>query len=295
MSLPGLSGRPSETNAITRDAHLSSRTSYGSATVPKTSLVSDTSVTGSLSSSVSNLDAGLWSTLQGLTTDGVVPDSCAGPWVSSDDLADYLVAGTLSLVVPATAMVVQAVENPETWFSILDGETSSQSVADLESLSWVLLDDLTCSLTDNALILIQSILVCQKDGSSNPAIYFSFTDPKSASSTLPLDHTLHSYSYADILGASSDLGLGNSSGAAKPPSDVFSSDPHLGASTQAGSETDLSSASNDGLATDYNLDSTYDLLTSISSSTGLDTDLNSSLDVNVASGTKGLGGLGDCE
>ena len=227
-------------------------------------------------------------------------DSYLGSWVSSDELADYLGVGT---AIPATCLVVRAGEDPEAWVSIPDGETSSETVANLESSSWVLLDDLACDLTETTFVAIQSIFVYQLDGTSDTAVYVSLTDSESTLSTLPLDRTLDTFLYTDITGVSSDLDLGNGSGGTMPPSENLISDSHLDAPTPVWSETDHL-ASDDDLWTDdlwidSNLaaDSESDLLTSTSSSLDSDTDLagnplNSSFDVDVASNPSDLNSLG---
>jgi hypothetical protein len=285
-----------EVPALDSGAHPDSWTPRGLTDVPKTSLVSSTSLTDSISLTGTDLDTGLSSTLQDLATAYPVLDSHLGSWISSDELADYLGLGALGKPIPATCLVVQASENPEAWVSIPDGETTSQTVADLESSSWVLLDDLVCELTENAFVSVQSILVYQPDESSNAAVYVCLTNPES---TLPLDHTLNSFHYTDITGVSSDLGLGNGLGTALLPSENTSSDPHLNAPTHVGSKNDPLT-SNDDLAVDSNLavDSTSDPLTS----TPLDLDTaNSSLDssvsfdVDVASNPSDLDGLGVSE
>ena len=210
---------------------------------------------------------------------------------------DYPGVGSLGWAIPATCLVVRAGENPQAWISIPDDKTSTQTVADLESLSWVLLDDLACSLTEDAFVPVQSILLYQPDKSSNVVVYVSFEDPDSTLNTLTLDHTLDYFLYTDITGVS-DLGLGNSSGAALSPSENLSSDPHLDGSTLVGSETDLW-ASNDDLAINSNLavDSASDPLTPTSSSLDLDSALagnalDSPFDVDVASNLNDLNGLG---
>ena len=202
---------------------------------------------------------------------------------------DYVGAETLNLAIPATGLVVQAGEDPETWVSIPEGKTSSQAATDLESLSWVLLDDLACSLTEDAFVPVQSVLVYQPDGSSNAAVYVSLTDPDSTLGVLSLDHTVASLSYDDIVGVSSELGLGSDLVAAPPPSDDLPSDPSSEVPPYVVSETDLSAAY-DGLGLDTNIvtDVTSDLLTSTSSSSHLDTDLvdnlsDSSVAVDVTS------------
>ena len=255
-------------------------------------MVSGTSVTGSTSLAGTNLDTDLSSILQSLGTD---TDSYLGSWVSSDDLASYL--GTPNQAMPATSLVVQAGEDPDAWVCIPD-KTSSQTVAGLESSSWILLDDLLCGLAENYIIPIQSVLYYQPDGSSDAVAYVCLADPQSTMSTLPLDHPLDSFLYTNIPGVSSDLGPGNNLDTAASFSENLSSDPHLDASTQVGSETDFS-ALNDGLPTNTNIaaDSTSDLLTSASSSLGLatkpvDSSPNSSFDVDFASGPSDLSGLG---
>jgi hypothetical protein len=285
-------------------AYSGSWTPRGLTAIPKTSLVSDTSVTDSTSLTGSGLDTGLSSTLQSLATTNSALDTHLGSWVSSGDLADYLGVGSSSLVIPATDLIIRVGEDPEAWLCIPDGETSSgsQTVANLDSSSWVLLDDLTCGLAENSFVSIQSVLIYQQEGSSDVTVYVSFADPEYTSSTLPLDYTLDSFLYTDITGVSSDPGLGNGLDTATPPSENLSLDSYVDVPTQAGSETDLL-APNGGLSTDANLaaDSTSDLSTSTFSSLDLDTDrvdstLDSSLDVGVASGPSGLSGLGvsDC-
>lgn len=267
-------------------------------TISKSSLDSSTSLTDSTSLMGTDLDTELSSTLRDLETAYPAIDSYLGSWVSSDDLEDYLGMGNLGQVIPATSLVVRAGEDLETWVSFPKGETTSQTASDLESSSWVLLDDLACGLTENAFVPIQSILVYQPDEPSNAAVYVSLTNPDSTLSTLPLDHGLDSFLYTDIPGVSSDLGLGSGSGAALQFSENPSSDLHMDAPAPAGSETDPL-ASNDDLETDANLtmNSTTDPLTSTSSSLDLDSDLadnslNSSFDVDVASNPSDLNGPG---
>lgn len=252
-------------------------------------------MTDSTSLAGTNLDPELSSILQSL---GTATDSYLGSWVSSDDLASYLHTGTLNQAMPATSLVVQAGEDPDAWVCIPDDETSSQTVAGLESSSWILLDDLLCGLTEDAVVPIKSVLLYQSDGSSGAVAYVCLADSQSTMSTLHLDHPLDSFLYTNIPGVSSDFGPGNNLDTATSFSENLSSDPHLDASTQVGSETDFLTP-NDGLPTDTNpaAHSTSNLLTSTSSSLGLATDpvdssLNSSLDVDIASGPSDLSGLG---
>lgn len=193
------------------------------------------------------------------------------------------------MAIPATGLVVRAGEDPEAWVSIPEGEASSQAVADLESSSWILLNDLISGLTADAFIPVQSALAYQSDESSDAVAYVSLEDHDATLGALPLDHTLDCFLYTDIVGVSSDLGLGNGLDADTLPTENLPSDPHLDASTQVGSETDLL-VSYDGLETNTNIavDSTSDLLTSASSSLNLDTDLaddslSSYVDVDIAS------------
>lgn len=189
------------------------------------------------------------------------------------------------MAIPATCLVVQTGQDAQAWVSFPEDETSSQDVADLASLSWILLDDLVSDLNENSFVLLQSVLVAQEYGSSDTAVYVSLEDANSALNALSLDHIPDSFLSTDILGVSSDLGLGKESGTVtENPSLV----PYLDASTQVGSETDLS-ASNNSPKVDTNIvaDSTSDVLTStsstLSSGTNLVDDLNSSVDVGVAS------------
>ncbi|KAF9645485.1 hypothetical protein BDM02DRAFT_510746 [Thelephora ganbajun] len=262
-------------------------------TVPKTSLVSTTSITDSLSLMGTGLDTGLSSTLQDLTVIDSALDLHLGTWISSDDLGNYLGTDTLSLAIPATGLAVRVGEEPESWVSILETETSSQAIADLESSSWILLDDLACDLTADTFVSVQSILVYQPDGSSDATVYVSLTDLESTLNALPLDHTLDSFLYTDIVGVSPDPGPGNDLGTATPLSESPSSDPYLDASTQVGSETDLL-VSNDDLEINSNIvaDGTSDLLTS-TSSLDFDTNLTDSLDTSIKAGlTSSLSDLG---
>jgi len=226
-----------------------------------------------------------------LTSVDSVLDSNLGPWVSSDELANYLGTDNLGLAIPATDLVVQVGEGAEAWVSIPEGGTNSQAIADLESSSWIILDDLLCDLTANASLPIQSVLVTQPSGSSDAIVYVSFKDQDSTLSTLSLDQPLDSFLYTDIVGgtsATSDLGLGNNPNAAAPPAKSPPLIPHLDASTQVGSKTDLLTPKAD-LETDANIsvDGTSDLLTSTSSSLGLGTNLSNDLlgpvDVDIAS------------
>lgn len=283
--------RDVEIPALGLGVHPGSWTPRGLTTVPKTSLVSTTSLADSISLTGTDLDTGLSSTLQDLATTYPFLDSYLGSWVSSDDLVDYFGVGALGQAIPTTCFVFQAGEDPEAWVSIPDGETSSQTAVDLESSYWVLLDDLVCGMNQNAFVPVQSILMYQSHESSNVAVYVSLTNSESTLSTLPLDHPLDSFLYADITGVSSDPGLGNGLGAATLLSENLSSDPHLDAPTLVWSETDLLT-SGDDLAIDANfdVDSTSDPLTSTSLSSDLDTDLtdnslilSSSVDVDVAS------------
>lgn len=195
---------------------------------------------------------------------------------------DSLGAGALNLALPASDLVVRAGEDYEAWVSIPDGD---QAIADLESLSWVLLNDLACDLTESASIPVQSILVYRLDESSDATVYVSPTDIDFTLTHLPLDHALDTSLYTDIVAGSSDLGLGNDSNTA---TSLYSAT-HLDASTQAGSETDLL-APHDEPEINVNsvADSASDLLTSPSSSLNLDTDLvdgfsDSSVGVDIAS------------
>lgn len=264
---------------LTFGAHSGSWTPRGFTAVPKTSLVSSTSLTDSTSLTGTDLDSDLSSTLQYLATAYPTLDSYTGSWTSSEELADDLGLGALDQVISATWLVVRADEDPEAWVSILDGETNSQTEADLQSSTWVRLDDLACALTENTLVSLQSILIHQPGGSSDTSVYVCLTNPESTLSTLPLDHTLDSFLYTEIPGVSSDLDLGDG---------LRLSNPHLDA--PAGSETDPL-ASNDDLAIDTNLavDSKTD---SLLTSTLADDFLDSSLDTDVDSNLSGLGGLG---
>lgn len=211
--------------------------------------------------------------------DNLVLDSYLGTWASTSDLPDCLGSDTQSSVILASGLTVQAGEDPEAWV-LTEGETSSQTIADLESLSWVLLDDLVCGLTENAFVPTQSILLYQPDGSSNAAVYVSLLDSTLAG--LPLDHTLDSFFYADVVGVSSDLGTGNSFDTAIPPPENLALDPYASTSTQVGSETGLSAPCGDlELDTSVAADGTSNLLTSTSSSLALDTDPADGLPVDV--------------
>ena len=172
---------------------------------------------------------GLPSTLQDLVTVNSALSSYLGAWVSTDDLVDYLGTDT-SLVIQTTGLAVQAGEDSEAWALISESETNSQTAADLESLSWVLLDDLVCDLTENAFVPVQSILIYRPGGSSGAAVYISLTDLDFTSGDVRFDHTL-AFPYADIVGVSSDPGLCDDLGTATPPSENHPSDPHLDAST----------------------------------------------------------------
>jgi hypothetical protein len=252
----------------------------------------------SISLTGTDLDTGLSSILQALATAYPVLDSYLGSWASSDELVDYLGPGAQSQAFLATCIVVRAGEDPDAWVSIPNGETSSQTVADLESSYWVLLDDLVCGLTENAFVPIQSILVYQPDGTSNAVVYVSLSNTESTLSTLPLDYNLRSFLYADITGVSSDLGFGNDL-AVTPPSENLTSDLHSDTPTpkKVWFETDPLASKND-LAIDSNLavDSTSDSLAyTTSSSLDLNTDhLDSSFDVaaDLASNPSDLNGLG---
>jgi len=241
-------------------------------------LVSSTSATNSLSLTGTGLDTGLSSTLQGLSLGNSALSSYLGAWVSTDDLLDYRGADALSPFILATGLVVRAGEDPEAWVltGAPEGVTSSQTMADLESSSWVLLNNLVCDLTEDAFVPTQSIFIYQPDGSSNTAVYVSLADLDSTLTGLPLDRTPDSFLYADILGVSSDLGLGTGSGfgAAAPPSDL-TSDTYLNASTQAGSEAELLAPCDDlEPDTDITTGGTSDLLlTSATSSLDLSTNL----------------------
>lgn len=246
-------------------------------------------MTDSLSLTGTGLDAALSSILQDLATVNSALDSDLGAWISSGDLAGYLGTDTLNLAIPATCLIVQAGEDPEAWVSIPKEETSSQAVANLESSSWILLGDLASDLTTDALIPIQSILVYKPDESSDPAVYVSLEDCDSTLNTLPLDHTLDSFLYTDIVGVSSDLGLGDGFDAITPPAENPSSDHSLDVPTQLGSETDLL-VSYDDLEISGNIaaDGASDLLTPTSSHPNSVTNLadnllNSSVDVDIAS------------
>lgn len=261
-------------------------------------MISSTSVTDSLSDSEVDLDTGL--STKGLTSLDSVLDSNLGTWVSSDELVNYLGTDVLDLAIPATNLVVQAGEDAKAWVSIPKGGTDSQ--ADLESSSWILLDDLVPDLTASTTLPIQSVLLTQPHGSSDAVVYVSLEDQDSTLNTLPLDHPLDSFLYSDLVGvtsATSDLGLGDDSDAATPPAESPSLAPHLDASV--GSETDLL-APKDVLDTDANtvVDGTPDPLTPASSSLGLGTnlvnDLLNTVDVDVTSYPEqsGPGGVSVC-
>lgn len=222
-------------------------------------------------------------------------DSCT--WVSSDDLVNYLGTGVLNLGVPATDLVVRAGEDAEAWVSIPEIKANSQAVADPESC-WVMLSDLVSDLSADALVPLQSILVTQPDGSSDAVVYVSLEDHDSTLSTLPLDHALDSFLYTDIMGVSSDLGLGDTLDPTTPPI----GNTHLDDSTQIGSQADPPTPEDDcGNETSIEADSSSDLLTPTSSSLNLDTnlanDLNSHVDVGVASQPKpsSPGGVSACD
>jgi len=200
---------------------------------------------------------------------------------------DYRGANSLSSFIPATGLVVRAGEDPEAWVltDTPEGISNSQTMVDLESSSWVLLNDLVCDLTEDTLVSTQSILVYQPDGSSNTAVYVSLADLDG----LPLDHTLDSFVYADIISSDLGLGPGSSFDAGTPPSDL-TSDSYLNVSeTLAGSEADLLAPCDDlELDTDITTGGTSDLLTSTTSTFDLSTNLaddllDSSVDVDVAS------------
>ena len=226
----------------------------------------------------------------------------SGTWVSSDDLVNYLGTDALNLAIPATGIVVKAGEDTEAWVSIPENKTSSQAIADLWSSYWIILNDLLCDLNADALVPLQSILVTQPDGSSDAVVYVSLEDHDSTLSALSLDHTLDSFLYTDIVGVSSDLGLGNTLDATVPPAENPSPVPYLDASTQTWSEADLSVSEGDfGIDTSIVADSTSDLLSSTSSSLNLGTDLvndllNTPVGVGVASQPKpsSPGGVSAC-
>ena len=261
-------------------------------------MVSSTSATDSFSLAGTDLDTELSSTLQGLSLGNPALGSYLGAWVSTDDLVDYHGADALGPFIPATGLVVRAGEDPEAWvLTDAPGVTSSQTMVDLESSSWVLLNDLVCDLTEDAFVSTQSILVYQPDGSSNAVVYVSLTDLDSTLSGLRLDRTPDFFLYTDIVEVSSALGLGPGSGfdAATPPSDL-TSDSYLNGSTQAGSEAELLAPCGElgpgtgittGGTSDLLLTSTTSSLDSTSSldlSTNLaDNSLDSSVDVDVAS------------
>ena len=250
-------------------------------------MVSSNSATDSLTLTGTGLDTELSSILQGLGT--VNSASYSDAWVSIDDLVDYLGPDTLCLAIPATGLAVQAGEDLEAWTRIPEGETNSQPIADLESLSWILLNDLVCGLTENAFIRIQSILVHQQGDSSNPAVYVSLADQDSTLGGLPLDHTPDTFLYSDIAEASSNLGLGNDLDTVTPPPENLPTGPLVNASTQVKSETNLLAPCDDPkLDANIFTDGTSGLLTSTPSSLYLNTDrvnnlLCSSVDVDVAS------------
>ena len=254
-------------------------------------MVSSTSATDSLSLTGTELDTELSSTLQGLSLGNSALSSYLGAWVSTDDLVDYRGADALGPFIFATGLVVRAGEDPEAWVltDASEGVAISQTMADLESSSWVLLNDLVCDLTEDAFVPTQSIFVYQPDGSSNTVVYVSLAGLDSTLGGLPLDHTLDSFLYADILGVSSGLGLGTGSGfdAAAPPSDL-TSDSYLNASTQAGSAAELLAPCDDlELDTSITTGTSDLLLTSTTSSLDLSTNLadnlDSSVDVDIAS------------
>lgn len=243
-------------------------------------MASSTSITDSLSLAGTDLDTELLSTLQGLGTANSALDSHLGVWVFSEDLVDHLGADALSLAVPATGLVVRAGEDPYAWVSIPEGETNSQAAADL-GLSWILLNDLACSLTKDTFVPVQFILVYQPDGSSDAVVYVSLPGLDSTLSALSLDHPLDSFLCTDIMGVPSDLGLGNEVDTATSPSNLF-------APTRIGSGIDLL-APHDDLEVHANIaeDGASDPLT-YTSSLGLDTDLadiapNSLVRVGIAS------------
>ena len=247
-------------------------------------------MTDSFSLTEAGLDTELSSTLRGLAAGNSALGSHAGTWVSTNDLAGCLGADASSPFIPTTGLVVRAGEDPEAWVltNTPEGATSSQTVADLESSSWVLLSDLVCDLTEDAFVPTQSVFVYQPDGSSNAAVYVSLTD--STLGGLSLDHTPDSFLYTDITGGSSDLGLGLSSDldAAKPPSDL-ALNPHQNASSQVGSEAEFLAPCDDleldtGIATGGTSNLLTSTTSSLDSSTSLtDNPLDSSLDVDITS------------
>lgn len=244
------------------------------------------SATDSLSLTGASLDTELSSTLRGLGAVNSALDSYLGAWVSIDDLADYHGSEALGPVFPATGLVVQAGEDPDAWVLIPEGETSPQALADLESSSWVLLDDLVCDLTEDTFVPIQSIFVHQPDESSNPAVYVCLADPDSTLGGLSLNHTLDSFLYTDIAGVSPGPGNDWDTAASpeNPDSDLF-----LNTSTQVGSEAGPLPPCDD-LKLDAKIlaDDTPHLSTSTSSSLDSSADLvgsllDSSVDLDIAS------------
>jgi hypothetical protein len=209
----------------------------------------------------------------------------SGTWVSSDDLVNYLGTDVLNLAIPATGLVVQAGEDTEAWVSIPENKPSSQAIADPGTSCWVILSDLVSDLNADASVPLRSILITQPDGSSDAVVYVSLEDNDSTLSALPLDHTLDSFLYTDIVGVSSDLGLGDFPDTT-PPTENPSPVPYLDTSTQVGSEADLPVPEDDfEIYASVVADSTSDLLTSTPSSLNSDTNLvNDLLDSPVGVG-----------
>lgn len=246
-------------------------------------------MTSSLSLEEPCLDAGLLSTLNGLALVNSAFNLDSGTWVSSNDLVNHLGTDVLNLAIPATGLVVQAGEDTEAWVSIPENKPTSQAIVDLGSY-WITLDDLVSDLSADALVPLQSILVTQSGGSSDVVVYVCLEDPDSTLSALSLDHSLDSFLYTDIVGISSDLGLGNTLDTTRPPSENPSPVPHLDASTQVGSEADLpkgDSGIDVSIVTDSASDPPPSTSSSLNSGTNLVNDLlDSPVGVGLASQPK---------
>ena len=233
------------------------------------------------------LDTGLLSILNGLTSVNSAFNLDSSTWVSSNDLVNHLGADVLNLAIPATGLVVQAGKDTEAWVSFPENNPTSQAIADLGSSYWITLDDLVSDLNADALVPLQSILVTQSDGSSDAVVYVCLEDPDSTLSALSLDHSLDSFLYTDIVGISSDLGLGNTldtTSGTRPPTENPSPVPYLDVSTQVGSEAGLPEGDS-GIDVSIVTDGTSDLLSFTSSSFNSGTNLvNDLLDSPVGVG-----------
>ena len=239
----------------------------GTAPAPGSSTVSSTD------SLAVDLDTGLSSTLNSLTSVDSVLDPALGNLVACDGLANYLGADALNQAIPATDLVVRTGEDAGTWISVPASGTSSQSAEDLAASSWVLLDDLVSDLKADTTVPLESVLVTKPNGSSNTVTYVCLKDSGATLNTLSSDHSLDTFLYTDIMGLSSDLGLGYDLDVSTLPNGGLSS-ADLNTFTQAGSETDLST-SGDGLEADTNIatDGVSGLLESTSSTLGSSIDL----------------------